>query len=198
MSSLNTSSLTNSQKSNNKRSSWRWWQHNNNSSNSDSSKSDKNPENDSNDDNLVIDEEGSTTTGKQDCSLSIAQSSLLVYHSIHSKESEDITSTTSIKSKPWISQQYQPCSSSVTKFDEEETVLEPNNKAESNPSANKNLDNNNSNTAIVTPSSSLLMNVPSMISSTAPVINYKPEQDQRHRRKSSDNALFSGFKVGFC
>jgi hypothetical protein len=187
---MSSSSLTN-KPTTNKKSSWRWWQHNSSDHNN------KSPESDNNDDQVLEEED---TVGKQDCSLSIAQSSLLVHRSIHSKESEDINSTTSIISKPWVSQPHQPCSSSVTKFDEEESVLQSIDKAESDVSIAKNLDNNNnnnSNAAVVTPASSSLMNVPSMTSSTVPVINFKPEQDQRHRRKSSDTPLFSGFKVNF-
>ncbi|GAA5802758.1 Mitochondrial inner membrane m-AAA protease component [Helicostylum pulchrum] len=79
---------------------------------------------------------------------SIAPSSLIVQHSIHSKES-DILSTTSIKSKPWISQKAKTSISPT----QEESIKSDKNR-------------------LATPASSLLMNVPSKSSSTVPVINY--------------------------
>lgn len=99
---------------------------------------------------------------------SIAPSSLIVQHSIHSKES-DILSTTSIKSKPWISQKAKTSISPT----QEESIKSDTNR-------------------LTTPASSLLMNVPSKSSSTVPVINY---DINKQGRKNNDAALFSGIRV---
>lgn len=106
----------------------------------------------------------SKPTDNYDCASSLAPSSLVVHRSIHSKESDDILSTASIKSKPWISQKLKRTISP--------TQEEPTNKP-------------------TTPSSSLLLNVPSITSSTVPVVNF----DQEQRRKNSDVVLLSGIKV---
>ncbi|KAG2233708.1 hypothetical protein INT48_009452 [Thamnidium elegans] len=110
----------------------------------------------------------STEVEDLDYVSSIAPSSLIVQHSIHSKES-DILSTTSIKSKPWISQK---AKTSISPTQEESIKSEKN--------------------RLTTPASSLLMNVPSKSSSTVPVINY---DINKQGRKNNDAALFSGIRV---
>ncbi|KAI8095554.1 hypothetical protein BDF21DRAFT_393871 [Thamnidium elegans] len=112
----------------------------------------------------------STEVEDLDYVSSIAPSSLIVQHSIHSKES-DILSTTSIKSKPWISQK---AKTSISPTQEESIKSEKN--------------------RLTTPASSLLMNVPSKSSSTVPVINY---DINKQGRKNNDAALFSGIRAKF-
>lgn len=125
-----------------KKAAWKWWWQSNNNNNSNNNNKD--------DDNC-------------DCASSLAPSSLMVHRSIHSKESDDILSTASIKSKPWISQK---------------STISPTQEDINKPT---------------TPSSSFMLNVPSITSSTVPVINFEQEQ----RKKNSDVELFSGIKVSF-
>lgn len=139
-----------------KKSSWKWWQN----------KPQKTPD-------------ISITSDNRNEVASIAQSSLIVQHSIYSKESEDITSTTSIKSKPWVQ-------SPVVNVENEDTTSTIVNNVESNVK---------SSTLKATPSSSsFLQAVPSITSSTVPVYNYQPDPT---KSKSSDTVLFSGIKVNF-
>lgn len=175
--------------------SWRWWQ--NNTAATNSTTSDKSPDivicaeelkdEDEDEDDDQID------NSKMDCSSSIAQSSLVVHHSIHSKESEDIESTTSIKSKPWVSKKLkQPTITSQDDDEDDQNTLgttQSINKLESNSTKIKGNDK-------MTPPSSLINTAPSMSSSTVPVYNFNPEAEQPPRRKSLETtALFSGIKV---
>lgn len=164
----------------NKRSPWKWWQ------------ASKTPDYNDNID-----------------STSIAPSSLVVHHSIHSKESDDMLSTASIKSKPWISQKLKNTSIGPTQEEEERELalevvnevdqnamdtLQPQNKTETNsrdkitassPTITITTNSNNND------STSLLNNAPSVTSTTVPVINFNPHS------KGSDNTVFSGIKVMF-
>lgn len=179
--------VSDTQKTDHKKS-WRWWQ--NNTTNT--STATKSPD-------IVIcseeldDEDDQVESNKIDGSSSIAQSSLVVHHSIHSKESEDIASTTSIKSKPWVSKKLmQPTIASQDEAEDDQNTLgatQSINKVETNSTKIKNNDK-------TTPSSSLLNTTPSITSSTVPVYNFNPEA-QQPRRKSTETALFSGIKVGW-
>ncbi|KAL9557054.1 hypothetical protein MBANPS3_001580 [Mucor bainieri] len=172
---------------------WKWWQ--NSATPSNSTASDKSPD-------IVIcakeelkDEDDDQTDGnKMDCSSSIAQSSLVVHHSIHSKESEDIASTASIKSKPWVSKKLkQPTIASQDDDEDDQNTLgttQSINKLESNSTKIKGNDR-------TTPSSSLMNTAPSISSSTVPVYNFNPEAEQPRRKSLETTALFSGIKAKF-
>jgi hypothetical protein len=180
--------ISDTQKTEHKKS-WRWWQ--NNTTNT--STTTKSPD-------IVIcseelkDEDDQVESNKIDYSSSIAQSSLVVHHSIHSKESEDIASTTSIKSKPWVSKKLkQPPIASQDEVEDDHNTLgavQQINKTETNSTKIKNNDK-------ITPSSSLMNATPSITSSTVPVYNFNPEA-QQPRRKSTETALFSGIKVSWA
>ncbi|KAF1802828.1 hypothetical protein V8B55DRAFT_1483497 [Mucor lusitanicus] len=175
--------------------SWRWWQSNTATANP--TTSDKSPD-------IVIcaeelkDEDDDQIDGnKMDCSSSIAQSSLVVHHSIHSKESEDIASTTSIKSKPWVSKKLkQP---TITGQDDDNDEDEDQNTLGTTQSINK-LESNSTKIKAndkTTPSSSLMNTAPSVSSSTVPVYNFNPEAEQPRRKSQETTALFSGIKAKF-
>lgn len=180
--------VSDTQKTDHKKS-WRWWQNNTTNMSTTTTKS---PD-------IVIcseeldDEDDQVESNKIDGSSSIAQSSLVVHHSIHSKESEDIASTTSIKSKPWVSKKLkQPTIASQDEAEDDQNTLgatQSINKVETNSTKIKNNDK-------TTPSSSLMNTTPSITSSTVPVYNFNPEA-QQSRRKSTETALFSGIKVGW-
>lgn len=121
-----------------KKSAWKWWQKKNS------------------DNNINIMEH-------QEEVASIAQSSLIVQHSVYS---EDITSTASIKSKPW-----------APTIDNEDTSTIVNH-VESNVKS-----------STLRASNSSAVNPPSISSSTVPVYNFQPEPTR------SDSILFSGIKV---
>ncbi|KAK4514563.1 40S ribosomal protein S25 [Mucor velutinosus] len=164
--------------------SWRWWQ--NNAATTNSTTLDKSPDVVVRAEELRDEDEDQIDSNKLNCSSSIAQSSLVVHHSIHSKESEDIASTTSIKSKPWVSKKLRPPTATGQDDDEDDQntlgTTQSINKIESNSTKIK----ENYKTA----SSSSLMNAtPSISSSTVPVYNFNPEPEQP-RRSSGIKAKF--------
>lgn len=179
-----------------RKSSWRWWQSNNNkSAEMVRAANNKDEEVDNNNNN------------SHDCNSSIAQSSLVVQHSIHSRESDDVLSTTSIKSKPWISQKLKSAAASTcpTQQEQEEENVGQDITTEAaavplpqSPAAidakRESYKSDNDPTSTTTPCSSLFQNVPSITSSTVPVINFDPNKE-RARRRSFDNLLFSGIRV---
>ncbi|CEP16522.1 hypothetical protein [Parasitella parasitica] len=174
--------LSDSQKTEHKRS-WKWWQ---NSTNSTA----KSPS------NMICSRELEGDHIKHhglDCSSSIAQSSLVVHHSVHSKESEDIASTASIKSKPWVSRKLKQ-STIVSQDDEDEDdqntigTTQSINKIETNGTNIKSRERE-------TPPASLINAAPSITSSTIPVLDYNPEAQQPRRKSLETAALFSGIKA---
>lgn len=169
--------------------SWRWWQNNTTNTTSTPNKSS----------DIVIcseelkdEDDDQIDSNKLDCSSSIAQSSLVVHHSIHSKESEDIASTTSIKSKPWVSKKLkQPTITSQDDDEDDQNTLgttQSTNNIESNSTKIKDNDK-------ATPPSSLMNTAPSISSSTVPVYNFNTETEQPRRKSLETTALFSGIKV---
>ncbi|CAO0797565.1 unnamed protein product [Mucor circinelloides] len=171
--------------------SWRWWQNNTTNTPSTPNKSF----------DIVIcseelkdEDDDQIDSNKLDCSSSIAQSSLVVHHSIHSKESEDIASTTSIKSKPWVSKKLkQPTITSQDDDEDDQNTLgttQSTNNIESNSTKIKGNDK-------ATPPSSLMNTAPSISSSTVPVYNFNTETEQPRRKSLETTALFSGIKAKF-
>ncbi|GAN09641.1 hypothetical protein MAM1_0280d09172 [Mucor ambiguus] len=172
--------------------SWRWWQ--NSTATSNSTTSDKFSDIVICAEELKDEDDNQNEDNKMDCSSSIAQSSLVVHHSIHSKESEDIASTTSIKSKPWISKKLkQPTITSQDDDEDDQNTLgatQSINKLESNSTKIKGNDK-------TTPDSSLINAAPSISSSTVPMYNFNPEAEQPRRKSLETTALFSGIKAKF-
>lgn len=116
---------------------------------------------------------------------SITPSSLVPQRSIHSRESEDIASTTSIKSKPWVFRREEDSALAEQEEEEElqnvkDDMIMPENSIEGNGSS-KNIQY-----------SPKLHLVPSITSSTIPVINYSLDEP---RRKSIDTFFFPGLRV---
>ncbi|KAI8639894.1 hypothetical protein BD408DRAFT_420713 [Parasitella parasitica] len=177
------SGLSDSRKTEHKKS-WKWWQ---NSANSTA----KPPANVICSEELEGDQIGNCGL---DYSSSIAQSSLLVHHSIHSKESEDIASTASIKSKPWASKTLKQAAVASQDDNEDEDdqstlgTTQSLNKIKTNCTNVKSRDRE-------TPSPSPINTVPSITSSTIPVLDYNPGAQQSRRKSMETAALFSGIKA---
>ncbi|KAG1462670.1 hypothetical protein G6F56_005462 [Rhizopus delemar] len=139
-----------------KKNTWKWWQT-------------KNPE-----------EEGEQTspTISIEENDSLAPSSLLAQRSIHSRESDDMESTTSVKSKAWT---FHLKSENSPLAEEQDDAIPANN-----------LEGNIGHRRSQTPPSSLLHPVPSITSSTIPVFNYNMDEP---RRKSLDGFFFPGLRA---
>lgn len=208
--------------------SWKWWQSNANTP--PLTPTSKSPEivicaKDKEKDNYNDDGDDDDQAGnnKLDCSSSIAQSSLMVHYSIHSKESEDIASTTSIKSKPWVSKKLkQPTRTAATNSSKSDNDDDVDNEEEEDEGKQKEQDDQNTleigqsinkietNSTKVktsdktTPSSSLMNTAPSASSSTVPVYNFNINDVQQppplspHRKSLETTALFSGIKVSYA
>ncbi|KAG0765452.1 hypothetical protein G6F57_002201 [Rhizopus arrhizus] len=139
-----------------KKNTWKWWQTAKN-----------------------IDDEYTNSMSPEE-NNSLAPSSLVAQRSIHSRESDDMASTTSIKSKAWTFHIKEEGSPLSEEQEEEDTI--PANNVEGNICHRNDQ----------TPPSSVLLSVPSVTSSTIPVFNYNMDEP---RRKSVDGFFFPGLRA---
>ncbi|KAI8967587.1 hypothetical protein BDF20DRAFT_840135 [Mycotypha africana] len=171
---MNTTAAPQQQQKTHKKNYWKWWINHSSNNNTRNNTAADNIKSFFPYSNMSSDSNGDKS--------SLAPSSLIVHCSIHSKESEDI-STTSIKSKPYTTVYIKPHEKDLPEDPSSDRQLQsPLWHLRPNSRANM-ADGRDDLPSHCTPTSSMTGRGPSVTSSTVPVYNFNPNND---KRKSSD------------